>query len=787
MAKLPYNFLILLAIFFVDLNITLSQVHHPCLQADYSKSLEAIWDNKEVKESNVIDNCESLDNWDFGSLAKVSLSEDYYKSGKTSIKLNSPVEYTDGSEFPIAYMERFMHGANIEKYNRIAVWIYAEHKNSDFFYISIEFKNIGKEKVPQRVRKAGKNYVKLETGKWNRVYWEIPSMPRDKVKSISFVYTVKGKQFKGVGDEISIYVDDLELQKVDADIDESWNVAPGKIAYSHNGYLPEFEKTAIVNNVKATTFSIVDIKSNKEILSKNIDKQKIRFGKFQVLDFSEVKKSGEYKIVVGNIESNTFKIGNDIWKQSIWNNLNFWKTERCGQTVDGIHGNCHADIFCEHDGKKIVVNGGWHDAGDLTQMIYNTGDAIITMLEFASKVEKYNPEMYKAFVEEAKWGLDWILKTRFGDGYRHTFGGISKYTDGIIGTDDDISFEAKNLPYENFLSSMVLSDAALFFEKSNPVLAEQCKNTAIEDWKFAKEKITELNVELCGNATIASVNLFKLTNDDKYKIKAIEWGNVLLESQQKEKTDWDIPLSGFFYKSPKQEQILRYNPIGMDQAPIIALKNLYETFPENSERSKWYNSLKLYVDYIKETSGLSNPFGMIPQSIYNVNEVHKPSVYGFRQSTLAKYKKYEDKEPSYVKQVKNGLSLGKGNYLRTFPVWYSHRGSAGIQLSQAKGLSVASQLIGDKEGQELALKQLQWLVGRNPFAQSTVYGEGYDFPPMYFASSGPLVGALACGIQTYENSDIPNWPAATCYNYKEIWTHTTSRYLWLLSDFVNVE
>jgi hypothetical protein len=63
-----------------------------------------------------------------------------------------------------------------------------------------------------------------------------------------------------------------------------------------------------------------------------------------------------------------------------------------------------------------------------------------------------------------------------------------------------------------------------------------------------------------------------------------------------------------------------------------------------------------------------------------------------------------------------------------------------------------------------------------------MYGEGYDFAPMYSTASGDIVGALSVGIETRDDSDIPYWPAATCYNYKEVWTHATSRWLYLVQD-----
>jgi hypothetical protein len=63
-----------------------------------------------------------------------------------------------------------------------------------------------------------------------------------------------------------------------------------------------------------------------------------------------------------------------------------------------------------------------------------------------------------------------------------------------------------------------------------------------------------------------------------------------------------------------------------------------------------------------------------------------------------------------------------------------------------------------------------------------MYGEGYDYAPQYTAMSGDMVGTLPVGIQTRANNDVPYWPAANCYNYKEVWVHPSSRWLWLMCD-----
>ena len=101
-----------------------------------------------------------------------------------------------------------------------------------------------------------------------------------------------------------------------------------------------------------------------------------------------------------------------------------------------------------------------------------------------------------------------------------------------------------------------------------------------------------------------------------------------------------------------------------------------------------------------------------------------------------------------LQQVRRGIPLGGDYYLRRFPVWFDFRGNSSVLLSEAKALSVASQLRGDLAGEDLAQKQAQWIVGRNPFSASIMYGEGYDWMPLYSVRSGQMVGAIPVGIET---------------------------------------
>ncbi len=90
-------------------------------------------------------------------------------------------------------------------------------------------------------------------------------------------------------------------------------------------------------------------------------------------------------------------------------------------------------------------------------------------------------------LEEARWGLNWVLKTRFGDGYRSTGQIVSYWTDGIMGTADDRFGKAVNDPEWNFRVTTVEALAARVFKDSDPELATRSLATAEEDWKYAVE------------------------------------------------------------------------------------------------------------------------------------------------------------------------------------------------------------------------------------------------------------------------------------------------------------
>jgi hypothetical protein len=45
-----------------------------------------------------------------------------------------------------------------------------------------------------------------------------------------------------------------------------------------------------------------------------------------------------------------------------------------------------------------------------------------------------------------------------------------------------------------------------------------------------------------------------------------------------------------------------------------------------------------------------------------------------------------------------------------------------------------------------------------------------------------MVGSIPVGIETRGNDDVPFWPMENNATYKEVWTTSAGRFLWLAAD-----
>jgi hypothetical protein len=762
------------------------------LPIDLANSAEAGWLKKAVQASRLLDDMSDPATWHFQGTGRIAFTIAPAPMTMPVLRVDM-IMYPDGSaptrnHLSAVNLKRSFDGEDWSGYDRLSLWIRPHLSGFPMLPLEIALHNDGAVKVPDSYGRDGIHYVTLRNGEWQHVVWEITPLARDRVTSIEIGYWVN-RMIAARGDSVSFEIGKLELQRVEPDHYEGWDVAPGRIAFSNTGYPSGSMKTALSSDLTAPDFQLLrldDAGMETVVLSKPVQRLSTPLGTFQQMDFSEVRAPGRYVVQAGDRRTRPFAIGDDVWRRTILEAINFFYAERCGFAVPGYHGVEHADWLATHGTDRIVMNGGWHDAGDFSQGLVNTGEATYAMFALAERLQQRDddPALLRRLLDEARWGLDWVLKVRFPGGYRIGFASNNIWTDNVVGTADDRTREARNNPNVNYIAAAAEAIAARVLKESEPALAARSLATAEDDWKYAivgKEgpetwstpAFAATPLELAGIGILASVELYRATGKPLYADKAVELAKVIVGSQQTSFVGTEFPLAGFFYTSPAKDTLFHQFHRGNDQAAIVALAKLVETLPNHPDWMTWYATVARYAEYQKRSARATAPYGVLPAYVYRDDEyLQVPEQGGRYQSTRAAFRD----------QVLQGLPMGDGWYLRSFPVWFARRGNYGVLLSQAKALSAAARLRGDSAAQELAQEQAEWIVGRNPFVQSTMYGEGYDWAQQYSVSTGDIVGSLPVGMQTRGASDAPYWPSQNSYVYKEVWVHSTSRWLWLMED-----
>lgn len=761
---------------------------------DYVNSAEYGWLQKPVLARRVLDSMSDPSAWRFTGTGELSFPGEprlgTMRSLRVELQMFRDAPAPNRARLSSVNLSRAFNNEDWTGYNRISLWVRPDFSGVPVMPLQLVLHNDGAEKVPDRYGREGHHYITFTRNGWQQIVWEIEPLARDRVTRIEIGYWIN-RMFAGPGDHAAFELGQLELQRVEPDHHTGWSVSPGKLAFSHSGYQTGTAKSALASNLSATSFDLLrvnDIAFGETVLRKPVTTVQTALGAFQQLDFSEVDTPGSYVLRAGNMTSQPFRIGDDVWKSSVHKTLNFFYGNRCGFDVPGVHGLDHLDWFATLGDKRITMSGGWHDAGDLSQGLINTGEATYSMFALADRIAARgdDPELVERLLEEAKWGLDWVLRVRFAGGYRVAFGPHNQWTNNIVGDADDRSVEAKNNPNANYIAAAAAAIGYRVLKDRDPALAARSLAVARDDWEHAIVGIegpstwhtpafAASRMELAGIGITASLELYRATGEAKYRDKAVELGRIVMASQQVTRVGSDFPLSGFFYTGPDRDTLFHQFHRAADQAPIVALTQLVQAFPDHAEWMPWYATIMRYAEYQKRSATINAPYGVLPAYVYRpVDSVMVPDSGG----------RYMEKRDQYAQMARAGTPMGDGWYLRAFPVWFQRRGNYGVLLSQAKALATASRLRGDPEGLDLAHQQAQWVVGRNPFTQSTMYGEGYDWAQQYSVSSADFVGSLPVGMQSRGVSDLPYWPSQNTYVYKEVWVHSSSRWLWLMEDLL---
>ena len=752
------------------------------MEPDLQYSAQTRWLKKPVSATRKLALASDFYNLRMEGAGFLSIDKDIAVSGEGSVKLELPIKYMANQGVGgRCRLFRPLNYEDIRMYNRLSFWIRVDLPTKmPAMSISISLHNEGEQIMPKPGRFEGTHSVTVRTGEWQQVVWEFPYCYRDKSTGFSIGVGAGGTTTPvGAGLKTLVYIDDMRLEAVEEDNYKGFDLRKDAIAYCHSGYRHGSVKQAMVQHIGGL-FELKDGAGNTVFSGKSTPLE----NGFEILDFSAFDKSGSYTLHIANLSTNPFVIGNEAYVSAAWKALNFFFAERCGFDVPGIHAVCHQDVMSEHpDGRRMSVAGGWHDAADLTQGMLNTAECVYAMLELADTVKKSDIALYNRTMEEARWGLNWLMRTRWGDGFRHCGQIIRWWTKNIFGDVDDIVCKAENRPNDNFVAAGVCAKAYNLF-KDDGMFSAWCEHCAKEDFYFAVEGMNiSVNtgsaftqLQLTAQAGISAMELYIAFNDDYYLEYAARFARIIMDCQQKKAPEsFKYPISGYFYENEKKSRVQTYFHRTYEHAPVKALAMLLKHAPEHKDANLWRESLELYAGYVKSSSGFA-PYGLLPNGIYEIGNTDYSTIY--HEGSRVGMPSMEE----YDAQVKNGVQLDDTHYLRIFPVAYQFRGFYCTLMGRTLAAFEIYLLNKDKKLLDIATRQMEWMLGFNPHASSGVYGEGYDYHQLSAGSKPQIVGAVPVGmVETFENEDLPFYPMQNSATYKEIWVHTTCRFMWLIA------
>ena len=753
-----------------------SMYAHKLMKDDFNNGAEARWLDKKVKNKTILYKGDSLENLKYKDTLVCSISDNEINNFPSSFLMEG-ITYAEGiSPRPTLTVALKCSDLNLTNYNRLSFWIKPVSTGYFGFYAHFSFLNNDK----------WENHAPILTpNKWNHIIWEIEDLERENIKEIQVSVFMMGCPPEALPN-VKFYLNEISAEAVDADYNHGWELND-RIAFSHVGYLPKSEKVALTGKTTSNEFEIYSL-DNILISKEKVEIIKTALGEFTKMDFSKLEKIGQYYLKVGSLMSLPFEISTSPYDSSIWKSMNFLRALRCGTDIEGIHSACHLNCRSVHsDGSSVPNFGGWHDAGDVSQFEICTGEMAHAILDLAETFKEKDNDLYIRLKEEARIGINWLLQTKFKDGYRALAVLYNVWRSNLLTADNTSTAKntSDNGPFENFISAAALAKASSIY-KDDDVYSSWCKREAIDDFHHAKEGYKNgvftkrwgknIDSQVAGHGILAAVELYKITNNLEYIKTAKEYAKIVSSCQEKEGFGKD-KIRGFFYEDPLHTFILTYEHRSHEQSPIHGLTKLMSLLPNDSDYPLWLETVSLYKEYILKTINYSFPYNLIPAHIYPTSKINinRYTAYGHNADEVLK----ELKE-----QAKAGIKIDEDVYLRLMPISVQRRGFHATLLSKTKAISAISKLLNDEKLKQIVINQLEWIFGKNPFASSTMYSEGYNFHPLYVAFSPQIVGALPVGIKTKGRSDSPYWPQSTEAVFKEIWGHTTGKYLWILADIL---
>jgi hypothetical protein len=547
---------------------------------------------------------------------------------------------------------------------------------------------------------------------------------------------------------------------------------PGRdpiIVLNHLGFRPESNKVLAVRTEEAlpdATFTMREVGSVLQPFSIKRPLTRVTSGDFRGYTgtFSDVTRTGMYQVTVNGERSVPFFIRPDVWRRTLPKAVGYHKYQRCGVEVPNVHPVCHLDDARRRDnGKHLDLGGGWHDAGDLRKWMDVTMLNAVGLLWVCRNLgSAWNADGSGVgpILEEVRWGNRYFLKMQDEDGrvFADVGGGLqgdnsdNHWTDNISGTADDRYVNTGKPDGVQPVFVVVQAMMAQAFHESDADYAKACLDAGMRCWSSTKNRSSStLTVAWW---ILAALELWRATHNEEFRIAAIRGGTELAGLQNREYSGNQRQIRGFWQTSKNDTK--PYCQAVYSALPGIAFTQLISGLPEAREAAGWRDVLRMHLDeYVHPMTGRSS-YGIVPYGVFEKSPT--PETYRPLAGDLT-YRYFMPTRKEY-------WWLGINSHLECYAVF----------------LALSAEILERRDCRDLAYRQLEWVMGANPFGACLMTGEGSRNPYPHSRYVGLIPGGIMNGIAG-NAEDVPILDMSNQMDWRtvEYWSPQNAYYEWALS------
>jgi hypothetical protein len=512
------------------------------------------------------------------------------------------------------------------------------------------------------------------------------------------------------------------------------------VRQNHLGYETKQSKRAVVTSSGTlTSFQVVRSGNNDVVFVGTLEA--VTFSAFSamespqyyyVADFSGLRTTGSYALVVNGTKGDTFEIGDDFLAGKLLASLvGYFKNSRADDTAVWSY---DASVPRTGGGATVNAQGGYYDAsGDISKYLTHLSYANfvnpqqIPLVGWAMAFAKDEaPALLdslgqtSAVEAEALWTADYLVRVQAPEGYFFT--NVFDVWSGVLSDRTVCALEGTNGIKTNEYQSAFregggLAIAALARVSKWGQAGAFPSSTYLTVAKSAYAHLKANGASYCDDgkeniiddyaALLAATELFVATGESSFLTDARDRAASLRAR---------LSATGYFIANDASRPFWHASDAGL---PVLALVRYAAAETDAIAKADALGTVQTHLQYLSSvTSEISNPYGYARQHINTGGSV--------RSSFFIPH----DNETGYWWQGENArlASLSAAAY------------------QAQKALRPSDCVETDSATSTFARSQLEWILGENPIDVGFMNGVGRNNPPAYCGEKPPYHGTLAGGI-----------------------------------------